>query len=207
MNQFRIYLKSELRKLGNEGDANDLLGKVEKTKLAALGIPTDVCTLNNLFCSQKVVNDYVQGLADNTLRELTQLCSEWRKNNVYDKLDNYFDWQEATVEVSRIFVQQAESHLAEIFKCDSGKLSSIVLNPELWRNRPYSEYRHGTIIEFPTCIAIRHDSDKYKLFDGIHRAIQMAYQGIKSINLCYADISDKRDREVTGGGNRERVLI
>lgn len=197
MNQFRIYLKSELRKLGNEGDANDLLSKIQITELASLGIPTELSTLNNLFSSQKAVNHFVQELADNTLKQLTQLCSAWRKNNVHDKLTKYFNWQEATVEVSRIFVQQAESQLAEIFKCDGGKLTSIVSNPELWNHKPYSEYKRAAAIEFPTCLAIRHASDKYKLFDGIHRAIQMCYQDIKSINVCYADISEGQVRDTS----------
>src|SRR5207244_349689 len=85
--------------------------------LCASGMPTEVTDLVNAFSSQERVNRYVDSLPDERLKALTRSCDEdWRKNGVFEKLTRHSAWKEDQVPVDLIDVQQAERHLANIFK-------------------------------------------------------------------------------------------
>jgi len=185
MKQFRIYLKSELGKLKNQGDARWFLQSIPSTILSMCSIPTNHEQLVSVFSSQEKVDAFVAGLSDDLLRALTKACDQnWRRNGIFDKLSRYNSWLESSVPVGAIIVQQAEPRLAYIFERHQFRLTSIVGDRELWTHEPYANWDVDARIYFRTCLG-SFNSGWYKLFDGIHRAILLSRQGAQHIDLCY----------------------
>lgn len=185
MEQHRIYLKSELGKLKDQGDASWFLKSVSSDVLKMCGMPLGVPAIVNAFSLQKDVNTFVDSLVDAKLKLLTKTCDqEWRKNGVYGKLTNHLVWEERRVPIDLVDVQQAEPGLAFIFQRHNFRLKDIVGDPELWRNKPYSHFNVAAEIQFPRLLG-KHKSGRYKLFDGIHRAISLIQKGEDAILICF----------------------
>jgi len=137
--QFRIYLKSELGKLGNQGDASWFLRCVSSEVLKMCGVPADPIDLAHVFGSQERVNAFVDSLANPKLEMLTKSCDrEWRKNGVFEKLTNHSAWREELVSVHLIDVQQAEPRLAYLFRRHAFELKHIAGDCDLWTHEPYA---------------------------------------------------------------------
>jgi hypothetical protein len=64
-------------------------------------------------------------------------------------------------------------------------LSRIIGDPELAQHDPYKSSGVGRSVEFPICMTVRING-RYRLFDGVHRAIQMARNGKQTIRVVYA---------------------
>ncbi len=191
MNRFHVYLLPELSKLRNKGDAENFLSKVKEDDLRRFKISTSVDELIKQFNSQDAIIEYINKLSNDELKLLSKLLSkEWRRNPIYDKLTRYFIWEEKEIPIDIIYVQQAEPippSLVNIFKKHNFKLLGITNDSELWEYKPYnSDFSKGRKVEFPLCLAEKIDESKYIIFDGIHRAIQMARNGQQYINLYYA---------------------
>jgi len=187
MNQYRIYLKSELGKLGNSGNAKWFLQTIPEQSLTRYGLPVVVKQLTERFASQEEVNSFVDSLSDADLASLTKTCDhEWRKNGVFDKLHRHSVWREDTVPVERIDVQQAEEHLAWLFERNGFQLTRVTKDSELWKHKPYAEWKADAPVHFPVALG-RLRSGRWKLFDGIHRAIKLVQMGKESIHVCFCE--------------------
>lgn len=185
MKQFRIYLRSELGKLKNQGDAYWFLRSIPSTLLLMCSIPNNHEQLVSAFSSQEKVDAFVAKLSANHLQALTNACDQdWRKNGIFDKLSRHNNWIESSVSVDAVVLQQSEPHLAYIFERHQFRLTSIVGDRELWTNEPYANWDVHAPIYFRTCLG-RFKSGWYKLFDGIHRAILLTRQGAQHIDICY----------------------
>ncbi|MCI0747612.1 MAG: hypothetical protein L0Y58_19575 [Verrucomicrobia subdivision 3 bacterium] len=185
--QFRIYLKSELSKLGNQGNGCWFLGCVSSEVLNLCGVPANLDDLVEAFHSQERVNTFVDSLADTKLELLTKTCDqEWRKNGIYDELKNHSDWREERVAIGSVDVRQAEPELpiAAIFKRNAFQLTRIADDPELWTHKPYAEWDLNAPVFFPIFLG-RYKSGRWKLFDGIHRAIHLARRGEDTITVYF----------------------
>lgn len=84
MEQFVTYLRAELRKLGDEGDATGSLAKGGCPGVPSL--PGFVEGLMEVFASQPLVDEYVSGLGNADIVALTRCCSRWRDNNLANDL-------------------------------------------------------------------------------------------------------------------------
>jgi hypothetical protein len=187
MKQFRIYLRSELGKLKNQGDACWFLRSIPSTLLSMCSIPTDHEQLVSVFSSQEKVDAFVAELPDDLLRALTKACDQdWRRNGIFNKLSRYNSWMESSVSVDAVMLQQAEPRLAYIFERHQFRLTSIVGDEELWIHEPYANWDVHAPIYFRTCLG-SFESGWYRLFDGIHRAILLSRQGAQRIDICYCN--------------------
>jgi len=186
MNHYRVYLKSELGKLRDRGVAEEFLGLLHRETLIECGIAIDGEQLTEQFGSQVDVNGFVEHLADTCLMELTKLYDDcWRTNGVFKKLSESEKWLEVDAPTSQILLQPAESELAYIFQRNEFELLKIVADPELLEHEPYRSRRPGEIVSFSTCLA-KSSAGRYRIFDGMHRAIQLARNGSETIRLCYS---------------------
>ena len=90
------------------------------------------------------------------------------------------------VPVDLVDLQQAEPELAFIFERHAFSLKRIAGDYELWEKEPYAKWDSMSSILFPTCLGM-FNSGRYKLFDGMHRAILLARRGEKAIRICYSE--------------------
>lgn len=135
MDQYRFYLRGELGKLGNRGDAKWFLESVPQQSLTQYGIPGVVEQLVARFSTQENVDSFVDALADADLESLTKICSQWRNNSVFDKLQSHSDWHLDTVPLNLIDVPQADGKETSVFivNIDSGWDEQYA--PGKWRER------------------------------------------------------------------------
>lgn len=185
MNPFRVYLRSEFGKLKNQGDASWFLKSVQSHVLETCGLKHDPAELVSTFSAQGKVDEFVETLSDQQAEALTNSCDkDWRKNGVFDKLSRHSAWAEETVPTSLVDVQHAEPQLAHIFARHEFRLTGIVSDPELWTQKPYAECNLDATVGFRVVLG-RLKSGRYKLFDGIHRAILLCRQGAESLEICF----------------------
>lgn len=127
----------------------------------------------------------MQTLNDPQAQALTESCDkDWRKNGVFEKLSCHATWAEAIVPMSLVDLQQAEPQLAHIFERHGFRLTGIVSDPELWTQKPYVGWNLDAAFHFHVCLG-QLNSGRYKLFDGIHRAILLCRQGAESLEICF----------------------
>ena len=184
MNQFRVYLRSELGKLKNWDDALWFLRSIRPEVLEVCSLPNDKDRLVEAFSAQDQVDAFVQSLNGFQLKTLTQSCDiDWRKNGVFDNLSRHSSWLERSIPIGLVDVQQAEPRLAYIFERHNFRLMEIVSDPELWSQEPYADWNLNGSVQFLVCLG-RLKSGRYKLFDGIHRAILLCRQGARNLEIC-----------------------
>lgn len=174
----------ELSKLKNIGDCEKFLKRVKVRDLKHLKISINADELSKQFSDIKNIKKYLDELSYYELIPLTYMLSKlWRKNSVYDKIINNTIWNEKEVPIEYIYLQNAEHSTFHIFKENNYNLINIVNDKELWIHNPYNEYSPQQSIEYPICMAEEVNDSKYIIIDGIHRAIQMTYNGNEYIKL------------------------
>ncbi len=187
MMQFRVYLRAEIGKLRHRGDAESFIATAPSDLLAQCGLATDPDMLTGQLSTQEAVDAVVAGLTEDVLRRLAQHCSEkWRRNDVYRKLSGTESWIEAEVDVAMIRLQQAEPRLGDLFRKHDYRLPDIARDPVLLSSEPYSQYRIGEPVPYAVCLAIRR-GETFRIFDGMHRAIQLFRNGRRRIPVFYPD--------------------
>lgn len=186
MRQFKVYLKAELGKLKHRGDAQNFLSAVPPELLEKCGLGIEFEALVAQLSSQEKVNDLVDGLSDNVLREITRHIDEnWRRNGVFKKLSTTDKWFESEVEVSRVLLQQAEPRLKDMWRECNYELMKVATHLQVLAAEPYCAKDRGKPVAFRVCLAKR-VGDRYCIFDGVHRAIQLFRNGENAIPLCWA---------------------
>jgi hypothetical protein len=183
MEKLRVYLRGELGKLKNRGDARNFTKAIDEQLLIDLNLGNKVKELQIRFSTQKKVNEFVDGLEEDDLVRLVRQCDkEWRKNEVFKKLTECNRWRRIEINVRDVYVQQAEPHLAEYFEQNDCKLSEIAADQELMSKEPYSRHKPGENVAYPVLLAHQKGS-RIVVFDGVHRAIQLARNGEMTVQL------------------------
>ena len=186
MIQFRVYLRGELGKLANLAEAECFLRHVSNQAIRQCRLPTSASDLATRLNSQEAVDKFVESLSDEDSNLLTKSCDiDWHENGVFEKLNKTRQWIEAEVPIDFIDVQQAEKHLRSLFERNHFRLTRLIKDPELAEHDPYKNSGVNQAVLFPVCMAMMRGR-RYRLFDGIHRAIQMARYGKEAIPLVYA---------------------
>jgi len=183
MIQYRIYLLAELGKFTNRGDVDnffDYFGK-ENVNLKDFFLDSSFPELQKVFSSLSSINEYLSRLSNEQIKELARLCSECRENGVYRKFEKYEKWIQKDIDIEMVDLSDAESELKDIFRKFDYKLVDL-LEP-IKDKKPYCSFKVGNKVEMKTCLAVS-NKDRYKIFDGVHRAYQLALNGEKKINLC-----------------------
>ena len=184
MEQFAAYLRAELRKLGDKGDAADFLAKSGCTEVAS--IPASLEGLLGAFASQPQVDEYVFGLGEADLFALTRCCGRWRNNNIANDLSPGQAVETIDVAVGQIILRPAEERLQSDFARLEWRLVAIAEDRYILEQPEYRDHKPGDCVDVPVCIAKPEPGEPgaFRLIDGIHRAIQMQRNGQKTIRLC-----------------------
>lgn len=196
MNVFCIYLRGELGKLKHDGDAALFLNRVSSDIRRRCGLPDSVPELTRRLNRQSAVDDFVSGLSNENLRDLAQSCSrDWRNNDVFRTLQDLSPWCEADVPVAAVRLQQAEKdRLGDLFRENGYELVRVASDRRILDSEPYCYCKPGEPVLFPTCLAKR-EGNIFRIFDGMHRAIQLVRNGSPSIHVCYSDVGAAKVRD------------
>jgi hypothetical protein len=178
----RAYLRAELAKLRNDGDARGFLDR-GACDLAALDLPNTPAGLARVFVDQAAVDGFVDGLRDSEAVLLTEACGRWRNNGVADALRGRVA-DLVDVPTGDVYLRCAEPWYACVFERHHFRLVEIASDSDLLAGEPYSDHKPGDEVEMPICIAEPLPGGGYRLFDGMHRAIQLARNGEPTIPLC-----------------------
>jgi len=184
MEQFVAYLRAELRKLGDEGEAADFLAKSGCTEVAS--VPASIEGLMEAFASQPQVDEYVFGLSEADLVALTRCCGRWRNNNIANDLSPGQAVETIDVAVGQILLRPAEERLQSDFARLAWRLVAIAEDPYVLEQPEYRDRQPGDGVDVAVCVA-KPEPDQpgaFRVIDGIHRAIQMQRNGQKTIRLC-----------------------
>ena len=188
MEQYRTYLRAELGKLRDIGDCSELV-RMAGSCLVGVDLPADPAALSRRFADQGLVDLFVNDLDERDLIELTACCGLWRKNDIAKKLSPEQHPFLHLVPTDRIRLHSAEPSLIEDFARLDWELRAIARDDAILSADPYRARRPGAVIAFGICLA-NPDPDRadgYRVFDGMHRAIQIVRNGVSSLLLCVVE--------------------
>src|SRR5260221_6268684 len=182
---YRIYLRAELSKLRNRVDATDFISK-SRCVHESLGVPRTVDGLTGAFGDQVRVDAFVDRLDLAGKRSIAKCCENWRGNALARKLAAAGAAVLLSAPIDRLSIAPAEQGYEYLFARNGWSLVRIAVDAELVTLIPYSTYVLGTPVTEPRCVAEVDPggSDRYRIIDGIHRAIQLVWNGSTAIDLC-----------------------
>jgi hypothetical protein len=181
----RIYLRGELAKLRNEGDAADFIAS-GPCVLAPLRVASTVRALTALFARQDAVDTFVAGLTPDDVSKLTDCCERWRRNGVAGHLARARTAERVSAPVEKVLLRDAEPGLVPIFSRHGYWLPAVATDPDLLASEPYRSRGVPEHVDLPWCIARRESTGggMFRLLDGVHRAIQLFRNGEREVPLC-----------------------
>lgn len=184
---YQTYLRAELAKLRNAGDAADFLAR-SGCAVASLEPQVTVAALMGAFNDQALVDDFVDRLDLAGKRKIAECCQTWRRNGVASKLAAARRATLETVPIEQLLLGGAESKFEYrlLWARNGQRLVAIAADPELGMLPPYRDWLPNQAVEITRCLVEpdSFDSDAYKVIDGIHRAIQLVWNGATALDLC-----------------------
>ncbi len=188
MEQYRTYLRAELGKLRDIGDCSELVHTAGPC-LVGVNLPANPAALSQQFADQGLVDLFVNDLDDRGLIQLTTCCGLWRKNDIAHELSPDQHPALHLVPTDRIRLEAAEPSLTSDFARLAWELMAIARDGAVLSADPYRTQRPGAAIAFGICLANPDPAraDGYRIFDGMHRAIQMVRNGVTSLLLCVVE--------------------
>jgi hypothetical protein len=183
---FKVFLTAELLKLRNPDMAAAFLGGIQdedRRFLVEHGLtvrPEDYG-----FVDVGAAGEFLGRHSEEGIRILARLMSGARGNYVYSYVMRHEHWDVVReIDMSRVSLSPAEAEVSTIFGRGCHKVLLVVTDPELWTVKPYSEWAPEQHVEYPICLATRFSRGRFKIFDGTHRALQLARNGKTTIDLC-----------------------
>jgi hypothetical protein len=182
---YRTYLRAELAKLRNRGDAEDFIAKA-RCGCESLGLPRSVAELTAELGDQARVDAFVDGLDLAGKRTMAECCEDWRGNSLAWKLAAARSAAVLSAPIDRLQIARAEQEYEYLFERNGWRLLEIAADPELRTLTPYSGYVPGAPVAEARCIAELNPGPNaaYRIIDGIHRAIHLVWSGAATIDLC-----------------------
>jgi len=174
-----------LGKLGNVDDSRTFL-EDSGCPLEAFNLSMDAEALSREFATQEQVDEFVVSLGYRALIDLTGCCGHWRNNGIAEKLSPQQTPWFIDVPVENIQLNQAERYLGPLFRRHDGWLAAIAVDPVVLRHHAYSGHEPGETVNFRCCLAypVPDNEGIYRVFDGVHRAIQMVRNRDTRIPIC-----------------------
>ncbi len=128
------------------------------------------------------LKDFVNTLEIEQMCQLCQWLSSWRKNNLCDFISKGpNNWSVKNVPISNIKVTRVNEEINPILEKHNYLLEKISQDKEICN---HNEFKSQGNINSKSLIA-RKRGDKFKVVDGIHRAIRLACDGTKELKLIY----------------------
>ena len=184
---YQTYLRAELAKLRNGGDAADFIAR-SGCDVASVGTQMTVAALTGAFRDQAIVDALVGRLDLAGMRTIAECCQNWRRNGAASKLAAARWATLETVPVEKLRLGGAESAIEYrlLWARNEHRLVAIAGDPELATLPPYRDWLANQAVEITRCLAgpDGFESNEYKVIDGIHRSIQLVWSGAKAIDLC-----------------------
>ncbi len=184
----RVYLMGELGKFRDSQYVAQMLAAIDPDVLRAAGLIGTAEDLSTRFSTQSSIGSYVANLGRGKAMRLAVALSRWRNNPVHLKAGDGSDWPVTAVPMREVLLSQAESRYAEAWAAHGWELERIASDPALMSLPPYTSYRPGREVEFPILLA-ELDQGRWRVFDGVHRAIQLYLNGEARLTLCVPPVS------------------
>jgi hypothetical protein len=190
MNPYHVYLKAELSKYETE-DSFQLL------------INQHSASINEFRFTEKQIKEYINffsigddipnDISKQNQDRLIKLCRLFscriRKNPVFQQIQeaNDTNWNCEIVSISLLYTMViSEREVTEIFCRHNGNIVKIANDNGLYQFKPYSEFKPNEV-KYKTLLA-KKKNGIFQVFDGIHRALFMAYMKQETANVCYKNI-------------------
>jgi hypothetical protein len=189
MAPYQVYLRAELAKLRSEGDALKFLRDTRDAPLQ-FGLPLTVDGLRGQLATPTLVDAYVMSLSDDGLMGLTELSARSRGNDVGARLREADCLRagrspiQTDAALEELLIVQAEPAHGWLWRQHGNRLLEIAHDPVLAELEPYRQWPGHRPIEVNACLATRVSGPEFCIFDGVHRAIQMVWNGALQIRLC-----------------------
>lgn len=184
----KVYLTAELRKFNSTTWSEKFLREIpreDKDFLGQLGLPLSPMEFSSSLESHPLILEFLEKVPSPQIDRLSRVLSTFRNNGVYGKIIPHGNWITVpNVQLANVFVYPAEETLKGLFKKNNWKLFSIVADQDLWKAEPYNRWSKDREVEFRTCLADKLSGDAYKIFDGVHRAIQLAWREEDTTDIC-----------------------
>ena len=203
VNPFDIYLAPELSKfIGNINWVEKFIQENNNDDLIYCNLPNNKRDFLMKFNSKVSIEEFILNLSEENKKNLSRLLSNWRNNGVYNKINHlemvgekyqHSFWTILDIPLTYLYISPAERSLWDLFERHQFSLIKIANDPKLLRYSPYNGYlKNINEIEYPICLGEQQGFDlKYKIFDGVHRAIQIAINNEESLKLCYLESNTK----------------
>lgn len=188
MRRYILYLAPELQKFKDRNWALKFFAKFQNHELfEEFNLPMDIEIFAKQFSEKETIIKYLENQTQQTIIKLSRFLSiQWRENGAAHKLDKFQDWRDEEIEIGSIFVYPAEECLNTFFAENDFSLLRIVADQRIMSSKPYYTYTPGSKVDFKTLLAIKKGNTNYHIFDGVHRAIQLAVNGEEVLYLCSA---------------------
>jgi hypothetical protein len=206
VNQFRVFLRAELGKLHDVQEASNFISAVRPPGLLKdLCLSADPAVLTRQLNSQAAVDELVARLSPQLVKTLSKRCGDdWRANpDLYHQLTSSDAWLEQEIEIKSIYLKQAEPDLRDVFAGLDYHLPAIATDAHVLSSIPYCYASPGDPVAYPVCLA-KGSLGTYRIFDGMHRAIQLVRNGQQKIRICFSHDSSGQHRSLSTSIRRSR---
>lgn len=184
---YRIYLQGELARLRAPEVAREFYEAAGAMFRPRWRLGNSGRKIRRRLPDQAAVDAFVENVSPADARELGEICSRWRDNSVADKIERAgrAHWTIRTVPTDDVEVDQAESTavLSAAFALHDYRLVPIARDTVVLAQPPYSEHQTGELVAQRVLLAIAHP-ERLRIFDGIHRAIQLVRNGERQLEIC-----------------------
>jgi hypothetical protein len=184
----KVYLTAELQKFHSTSWSSKFLGEIPPDALRFLsqvGLPIKPEEFSSSLGSHSSISVFLRERSSSEIERLSQILSTFRNNGVHGKITAHQVWKTVrNVPLANVYVYPAEPSLKDLFRRNSWKLLSIVGDHDLWISKPYNQWSREREVEYRICLADNLGNENFKVFDGVHRAIQLAWRAETGIDIC-----------------------
>lgn len=185
--RYIVYIAPELQKFNDTNWTNKFFEQFQDNNcFEDFDLPKYPDEFIEQFSTEEGIVDYLKGRPkQSVIRLSTFLSSVWRNNTgLLRKLTSFNNWKDKAVPIEKILVYPAEPSFHDYFEENEYLLCRILEDRRIMDELPYRNYEEGTSVIFKTLLAVQKDQN-YRIFDGVHRAVQLALNGDKELLLHY----------------------
>lgn len=187
MRKYILYIAPELHKFEELNWTNKFFKQFQDNPcFDEFNLPKDLNEFSQQFSTKEGILGYLNERPEQNVIALSGfLSSTWRNNpGLFNKLTSNSNWEDLAVPLQRILVYPAEPSFHDYFEENEYLLCRILEDRRIMDELPYRNYKEGTSVIFKTLLAVQKDQN-YRIFDGVHRAVQLALNGDKELLLHY----------------------